>query len=125
MIRFVVLDLDHLQLACPKNSEETARAFYGGLLGLTELEKPEPLRARGGCWFQLGSIQLHLGVEEPFRAAAKAHPAFAVASVKDAFARLEGAGVPCKWDDALPGVERFFVADPWGNRLEFLESTDK
>jgi len=90
---------------------------------LVEIEKPESLKARGGCWFQLGSRQLHLGVEEPFRAAMKAHPAFAVNCVKDVFAKLEEAGVSCAWDDSLPGVERFYAADPWGNRLEFLEST--
>jgi len=117
----MVLDLDHVQLACPKGSEEVARAFYGVLLGLEEIEKPEPLRSRGGCWFRVGSRQLHLGVEEPFRPAAKAHPALAVDDASALFAKLQTAGVACEWDHALPGVVRFYAQDPWGNRLEFME----
>ena len=118
----MILDLDHVQLACPKDSEDAARAFYGGLLGLEEIPKPAPLRARGGCWFRVGSRGLHLGVEEPFRPATKAHPAFSVADVRGLFARLEAEGVGCAWDEALPDVVRFYAEDPWGNRLEFLET---
>jgi len=117
-----IVDLNHVQLACPKGSEEEARAFYGRLLGLKEIEKPEPLRPRGGCWFQVGSRQLHLGVEEPFAPAKKAHPAFAVDDVDSLKNKLEAAGHPCQWDEALPGVKRFYSADPWGNRLEFLQA---
>lgn len=116
-----ILDLDHVQLACPSGSEQQARHFYGGLLGLAELPKPEPLAGRGGCWFQVGTRELHLGVEEPFHPAQKAHPAFAVPDAQTMFHRLSEAGVPCAWDRSLPDVTRFYAEDPWGNRLEFVE----
>jgi len=118
-----VTDLDHVQIAAPKGCEVEARRFFGGLLGLEEIEKPIPLRSRGGCWFKVGSRQLHIGVEEPFQAAAKAHPALAVGDIEALFAVLEKAGVQCLWDEALGGIRRFYTRDPWGNRLEFTEPT--
>jgi len=81
------------------------------------------LRSRGGCWFKVGPRQLHIGVEDPFQPAAKAHPAFAVRDVDALFVTLETAGVKCTWDQALGGVRRFYTQDPWGNRLEFTEPT--
>jgi catechol 2,3-dioxygenase-like lactoylglutathione lyase family enzyme len=116
--------IDHVQLAAPPGCEQQARDFYGGLLGLPEIEKPEPLRARGGAWFQLGTGQLHIGVEAEFAPARKAHPGLSVAAAGiDALAqRLQTAGAPVKWDHALADVRRFFTEDPWGNRLELLES---
>ena len=89
---------------------------------MTEIEKPEPLRARGGVWFQAGPQQLHVGVEEPFAPARKAHPALRVApDALDALAaRLEAAGVKVLWDDALDDVRRFYSEDPWGNRIELV-----
>jgi len=116
-------DIDHVQIAAPKGCETEARYFFGGLLGLDEVEKPEPLRSRGGCWFRVGSRQLHIGVEEPFRPAAKAHPAFAVCDIEALLPALETAGVKCTWDEALGDVRRFFACDPLGNRLEFMEPT--
>jgi catechol 2,3-dioxygenase-like lactoylglutathione lyase family enzyme len=113
-----VTDIDHVQIAAPRGCENDARRFFGGLLGL---EKPELLRSRGGCWFRVGTRQLHIGVEEPFRPAAKAHPAFAVSDIDALFAVLETGGVACTWDEALAGVRRFYARDPWGNRLEFTE----
>jgi catechol 2,3-dioxygenase-like lactoylglutathione lyase family enzyme len=114
--------LAHVQIAAPRDCEPAARRFYGELLGLAELEKPEPLRARGGAWFALGGGELHVGVEEPFHPARKAHPALRVAApALDALAaRLAGAGAPVRWDEELAGVRRFFTEDPWGNRLELL-----
>jgi catechol 2,3-dioxygenase-like lactoylglutathione lyase family enzyme len=114
--------LDHVQIAAPRDCEPAARRFYGELLGLAELQKPEPLRARGGAWFALGGSELHVGVEEPFHPARKAHPALRVApAVLDALAAgLARAGAPVRWDEELPGVRRFFTEDPWGNRLELL-----
>ena len=88
---------------------------------MREIEKPEPLRARGGCWFKAGSRQLHIGIEDPFQPASKAHPAFAVSDVQALFVVLDAAGVKCTWDEALEGVRRFYTHDPWGNRLEFTE----
>jgi catechol 2,3-dioxygenase-like lactoylglutathione lyase family enzyme len=115
--------LDHVQLAAPAGSEAAARHYYGDLLGLAEIEKPEPLRARGGAWFQLGDQQLHIGIDEAFRPAQKAHPAIRMAdrSSLDALAdRLAGAGFPVIWDDALGDVRRFYSEDPWGNRIELI-----
>ena len=117
-----VTDIAHLQLAAPRGCEAQARRFFGQILGLTEIEKPEPLRLRGGCWFRVGDRQLHIGVEETFRPATKAHPAFAVADIRAVCEALEEQGIRCVWDDEPgDGVRRFYTADPWGNRLEFTE----
>lgn len=123
MIAFV--GVDHVQLAAPPDGEAEARAFYGGLLGLEEIVKPPALAARGGCWFQCGAQQIHIGIETEFRAAKKAHPALRLAdraSFEALLARLSARGVATKRDDEeIPGVTaRFFIADPWGNRLELL-----
>jgi catechol 2,3-dioxygenase-like lactoylglutathione lyase family enzyme len=118
-----VVGLDHVQLAAPRGCEAEARRFFGELLGLTELEKPEPLRSRGGVWFSLGAQQLHIGVEtDGFSPARKAHPALLVApgAIDALAARLAAAGAEVRWDDALPGVRRFYSSDPWGNRIELV-----
>jgi catechol 2,3-dioxygenase-like lactoylglutathione lyase family enzyme len=111
--------IDHVQVAAPRGCEPAARAFYGELLGLPELPKPPPLAGRGGAWF--GPV--HVGVEEPFAPARKAHPALRVAGA-DALRvladRLAGAGAPVRWDEAIAGRERFYTDDPWGNRLELI-----
>ena len=114
--------LDHVQVAAPAGCEEAARAFYGVLLGLPEVGKPEPMRASGGAWFALGAQQLHVGVAGDFAPATKAHPGLSVTDAElDALAaRLEAAGSPVEWDERLPGVRRFYTADPFGNRLELL-----
>ncbi len=114
--------IDHVQLAAPPGGEAQAREFYGRLLGLTEIEKPPGLRGRGGAWFALGRGQLHIGIDNGFAPARKAHPALAVprAGIDALAARLAAAGGPVDWDDALPGVRRFFTEDPWGNRLELV-----
>lgn len=114
--------LDHVQVAAPRGCEAEARWFFGDLLGLAEVEKPEPLRARGGVWFQAGAQQIHVGVEEPFVPAQKAHPALRVRAdaLNELAVRLEKAGALVLWDDALDGERRFYSADPWGNRIELL-----
>ncbi len=112
-----------MQIAAPPGCEAEARRFFGGLLGLEELVKPEPLRSRGGAWFALGDgRQLHIGVEETFAPARKAHPAFRLPSqeLDELAQRLEAVGERVEWDDSLPGFRRFYTADPWGNRLELL-----
>jgi catechol 2,3-dioxygenase-like lactoylglutathione lyase family enzyme len=121
----LVTGIDHVQLAAPPGCEAAARRFFSRLLELEEIEKPEPLRSRGGCWFRVGDRQLHIGVEEPFRPATKAHPAFSVSDVETLFANLQQAGVACAWDSAIGGVRRFYASDPWGNRLEFTESASR
>lgn len=117
-----VLGIDHVQVAAPPGSEPEARRFYGDLLGLPELSKPEALQPRGGAWFACGSHQLHVGIAEAFSPASKAHPALAVAraDLDRLAARLTQAGCPVQWDDAIPGTRRFYTADPWGNRIEFV-----
>ena len=121
-----VIGIDHVQVAAPPGCEERARAFYGGLLGLPELEKPAALAARGGCWFGCGELQLHVGVSDPFAPATKAHPALRVrdaATLATLLARLDAAGFATRRDVELPGVARGFVDDPFGNRLELVAAT--
>ena len=117
-----VLGWDHVQVAMPPGEEEVARRFYGDVLGLAEVAKPQPLAVRGGAWFRAGEVELHLGVEPDFRPARKAHPALAVAGIDDLAARLSAAGAPVTWSDELPGRRRFHTADPFGNRLEVVEA---
>src|SRR6266568_851997 len=94
--------IHHVQLACPPGSEPVLREFYGGVLGLDELDKPPGLAARGGCWFRGHGIELHLGVEEDFRPARKAHPGVLVAGLDAWAARLRDAGYPVRFDDEFP-----------------------
>jgi catechol 2,3-dioxygenase-like lactoylglutathione lyase family enzyme len=115
-----VIALDHVQLAAPAGCEAEARRFYGDILGLPEVEKPEPLRSRGGCWFRCGAQQVHIGVEVGFRPARKAHPAFRVSDLAGLRERLAKHGIVVRDDEAHSGVSRFYVDDPWGNRLEFF-----
>ena len=116
--------LHHVQVAMPPGREDEARAFYGNLLGLRELAKPANLATRGGCWFALGRHELHLGVEQEFRPARKAHPAIHVADLDMLKARLAAARVSIDEDEPLPGYWRFYARDPFGNRLEFLQPAD-
>lgn len=113
--------VDHVQLAAPPGSEERLRAYYVGVLGMTEMPKPEVLAARGGCWFRAGGVQLHLGIESDFRPAEKAHPGLRVSGIEAYAARLEARGARVVRDGDLPGHKRFSSYDPVGNRLEFLE----
>jgi catechol 2,3-dioxygenase-like lactoylglutathione lyase family enzyme len=119
-----VAHIDHIQIAAPAGCEAAARDFYGSILGLTEMEKPPALRARGGCWFECGSQQLHIGVERDFKAARKAHPAFAMPDLDGLRDLLTGRGVRISEDDNLPGARRFYAEDPWGNRLEFVQVSE-
>jgi catechol 2,3-dioxygenase-like lactoylglutathione lyase family enzyme len=116
-----VTGIDHVQVAAPPGCEAEARAFYGSLLRLEELPKPEPLAARGGCWFRAGAQELHVGVEEPFAPARRAHPGLVVDDLEALVARLAGAGIEAAWDETLPEVRRCHVADPFGNRLELRQ----
>jgi catechol-2,3-dioxygenase len=117
-----IIGLDHVQVAGPVGCESDARMFYGELLGLSELEKPEALRARGGAWFACGAHQLHVGVAKDFSPAKKAHPALRVhlADLDLIAEQLTTAGCDVQWDDTIPGSRRFYTADPWGNRIELI-----
>jgi catechol 2,3-dioxygenase-like lactoylglutathione lyase family enzyme len=113
--------IDHVQLAMPPGEEEKARAFYADLLGMTELPKPPELARRGGCWFSSADVQLHLGVEQDFRPAKKAHPALRCKDYAALVQRLRDAGIEVNEPDDIPGVRRCHVHDPFGNRLELIE----
>jgi catechol 2,3-dioxygenase-like lactoylglutathione lyase family enzyme len=117
-----VLALDHVQLAMPAGREDAARAFYQGLLGIPERAKPPPLARRGGCWFERGSLKVHLGVEKDFRPARKAHPAFIVEGLRAMAGRIAAAGFRVIADEPLAGYDRVFVDDPFGNRIELMEA---
>ncbi|GAA2498259.1 VOC family protein [Streptomyces longisporus] len=117
----MITAVDHVQLAAPPGSEDRLRAYYAGVLGMVEIPKPPVLAARGGCWFQAGAVQLHLGVERDFRPAKKAHPGLRVTGIERYAARLQAHGAQVEWDENLPGHRRFYSEDPVGNRLEFLE----
>ena len=95
--------------------------FYEGLLGIPEVTKPEPMASRGGCWFEAGGLKVHLGVDPEFNPATKAHPALIVSGIRSLVTSLEAAGVAARWDDELPGWDRAFIADPFGNRIELME----
>ena len=114
---------DHVQVAAPPGCEEAARAFYGGLLGLTETPKLGETSATGGAWFQVGTVELHVGVEAEHRPSRKAHVALRLddeAALVTLADRLGAAGHGVRWDTRIPEVRRFFVDDPFGNRTEFL-----
>lgn len=116
-----VLSLDHVQLAMPAGREDDARAFYSGLLGLEEQLKPANLAKRGGCWFGRGALKVHLGVEDEFQPAKKAHPAFLVDDLTCLRKTLELAGCRVVEDELLEGYDRFYVYDPFGNRIELMQ----
>lgn len=113
--------LHHVQLAMPRGREDDARAFYRDVLGMTEQPKPETLARRGGAWFSAGDAEVHLGVEDDFRPAKKAHPALLVVDLTNLLERCRNAGYAVTTDEPLPGYDRAYVSDPFGNRLELLE----
>ena len=120
---FVFGPVHHVQLAIPPGSEAACRQFWGELLGMRELEKPAMLALRGGCWFRSGALEVHLGVEADFRAARKAHPGILVSDLRALAGRFQAAGIDIALDADLPGHQRFYAHDPFGNRLEFLQPT--
>jgi catechol 2,3-dioxygenase-like lactoylglutathione lyase family enzyme len=122
--RLVVKRLNHVQLSIPTGAEAQARAFYRDIIGLREISKPESLMSRGGLWFEIGDIELHLGVE-PVVNPTKRHPAFEVEDVRTTRALFESSGVKIQEEPAIPGRERFTIWDPFGNRIEFLQFVDQ
>jgi len=120
----MIVGLDHVQLAMPPGGEQTAREFYAGVLGMTEVPKPEELLANGGLWFVAGAVMLHLGIEQPFTPARKAHVALLVADLDDVQGALADAGSPFKPDDRVPGRARGYTEDPFGNRIELIAKGD-
>jgi catechol 2,3-dioxygenase-like lactoylglutathione lyase family enzyme len=117
-----IVGLDHVQFTLPVGGEEAADRFYVGLLGFEVEEKAPVLAARGGRWYRSGSVRFHLGVDEDFRPARRAHPAFVVADLDGLVATLASCGIGVEWDTNIPGVARCYVLDPFGNRLELVAS---
>ncbi len=113
--------LDHVQLAMPPGGEPAARHFYSDVLAIPEIQKPAHLAKRGGCWFERGALKVHLGVEQNFHPAGKAHPAFTVSNLAELTKRLKAEGFAVIADEPLAGYERCYVNDPFGNRIELLE----
>ena len=118
---FAVEGFHHVQLAMPPGSEPAAEAFYTGVLAFEVVPKPEHLAVRGGRWFRSGTIELHLGVEDGFRASTKAHPAMRIRGLRTLRERVESAGLEVEDDTQLDGHERWYLRDPFGNRLELIE----
>ena len=118
-----ILSIDHVQVAIPAASEDRARAFYSGILGFTEIDKPPQMAERKSIWFVTGAVSLHLGVEPDFTPAKRAHPAFVVAGLDKILAACERAGIATKPDTSFAGFRRVHVFDPFGNRLELMERT--
>lgn len=112
--------MHHVQIAIPLGSEDECRRFYVDVLGMAEVEKPRTMASTGGLWLRAGRLEIHLGVEQEFRPARKAHPGILVSDLDELAGRLEARGVETKWDDRFPGYRRFYVYDNLGNRIEFL-----
>ncbi|PJN90410.1 glyoxalase [Bacillus sp. mrc49] len=118
---FQFKSIDHFQLASPKGSEDISRKFYHGILKLREVEKPASLKVNGGVWFEAGSVNIHIGIEEPFIPARKAHPALEIEHLSGLKQHLTQNDISFIEDERLPGADRIYVADPFGNRIEILE----
>lgn len=119
-----LLSVLHVQIMIPRGGEVEARAFYCGLLGLREVEKPEILKRRGGFWLEHGGFQIHIGVEDdsPDRSGRREHVAFLVEDLEAARRELLAANIGVRDGDQIPGYRRFEFRDPFGNRLEFLQT---
>ncbi len=117
-----IISLDHVQLAIPEGSEDRARTFYAGVLGMREVPKPDTL-SKSGCWFESGTLNLHIGVDPDFIPARKAHPAMLVDNLAALREQLKVAGYETRDDKPVEGYARFFTFDPFGNRLELMQRT--
>jgi len=117
--------LHHMQMTMPRGQEQAARAFYVDVLGMVEIDKPPALAARGGAWFRSGGVELHLGVEDDFRPSRKGHPGILVTDLDEVVRRLQSTGQDVSWDAEFPGFRRVYASDPFGNRMEFLESANR
>jgi catechol 2,3-dioxygenase-like lactoylglutathione lyase family enzyme len=114
------ISIAHVQLAMPVGGEDKARTFYRDLLGMAEISKPAQLAKRGGCWFESGGVQIHLGVENDFRPAKKAHPALSCRDYRTMVEHLRNARVEVIEPGDIPGVLRCHIHDPFGNRIELI-----
>ncbi len=120
-IKIEFVRLNHIQICIPKNKEEAAKKFYCDLLGLEEIEKPRDLKKNGGFWLKIAEIELHIGTEDQVNKS-KRHPAFEVTKLENIKTKLINNGIRIKEDNPLPLFNRFSFYDPFGNRIELLES---
>jgi len=118
---FEIKGIDHIQLVSPKGGENEARKFYSEILGMKEIPKPDNLKGRGGCWFICGNQEIHISIQEDFVSPKKAHPGLIVTNIEVLRERLITLNFEIKEEPPIEGRTRFFVADPFGNRIEFLE----
>jgi catechol 2,3-dioxygenase-like lactoylglutathione lyase family enzyme len=114
----MIVGIDHVQLAMPSGLEAKAREFYTGVLGIPEVPKPAERAARGGAWFESGTVKIHLGVETDFRPAKKSHPGLLVDNLADVVRALTGSGYHVRFE----GSHHAYVADPFGNRIELIQN---
>ena len=121
-MRFTIIGLDHVQLAMPPGRESEAEAFYAGFLGFVRIPKPEPMAGRGGCWFASGPVAVHLGVEDDFRPARKAHPALVVRDLAGLVAAAAAARLEVRPNPDQPGGAGYYIDDPFGNRIELIDA---
>lgn len=122
----MIVGLHHAQISIPVGAEAQARAFYCGVLGLNEIAKPASLADRGGLWLAVGDRQVHLGVEDGVdRKNTRAHLAYAVRDLAAWRSKLSGAGMEILNCVPIPGYERFEFRDPFGNRVEMIESIQR
>src|SRR5262249_39674559 len=120
-IKMKIQSIDHVQLAMPPGQEERAREFFIGILGFEEVAKPEALAGRGGAWFKSGGANIHVGAENEFRPATKAHPALVVEGLDEIIRRCESARLPVVPAEEFGGWRRVHISDPFGNRIELME----
>ena len=121
-MRFTIIGLDHVQLAMPPGQESEAEAFYAGFLGFVRIPKPEPMAGRGGCWFASGPVAVHLGVEDDFRPARKAHPALVVRDLAGLVAAAAAARLEVRPNPDQPDGAGYYIDDPFGNRIELIDA---
>ncbi|MCY7363336.1 MAG: glyoxalase [Ignavibacteria bacterium] len=116
-----IIKIDHIQICIPIGKEDEARKFYSEILSLIEIEKPEALKQNGGLWYEAGSIQLHIGVDNEVNNS-KRHPAFEVEDLDIVREYLISKNIKIKEEIKIPGIKRFSFKDPFENRIEFLEN---
>lgn len=115
---FGIFGIDHVQLTVPRAAEADTIRFYRDVLGLAEIEKPVPLKARGGAWFQVGTAQFHLGIDADASPRSKRHICFLVTDLAKAREAATRQNLVIEEGPGAEGLKRFFVHDPGGNRIE-------
>jgi catechol 2,3-dioxygenase-like lactoylglutathione lyase family enzyme len=113
-----ITHIDHVQIAVPRALEAACLKFYREVFAFPELEKPEELKARGGAWFQVGTLQMHIGVDPEPSLKSKRHICFLTSDLAAAKASVLGHGVAIEEEGVAEGLSRFFIRDPAGNRIE-------